>query len=128
MELDTSGSVAILRDGAWPETDHVVWDGLSPFTQGYVEALFSSLVRTGVWGSWPMLRHPILLGSIEVGFSDFAPETLARIIADCEGPRHFTDENELAAGRNFWNRRQAGDSPFRPLIVQMGDDGKVRFA
>ena len=42
--LDTSGEVTILRPNFWGDGDRVVrWSDLSPFAQGYVEALFASL-------------------------------------------------------------------------------------
>lgn len=63
--LDTAGRVdqpGLLRA--------LIWGDLDAFTQGYVEALF--FTSTGDDGE-----------PLEQGFSDLAPETLARIIADC---------------------------------------------
>lgn len=74
-------------------------------------------------------RHPL-------AFSELAPETLARIIADCEAwRREFagrtaeTSADRPNMGGEFWRIRQEGKrSTFPPLTVQLGDDGKVRFA
>lgn len=69
-----------------------------------------------------------------LGFSDLAPEALARIIADCEAcPPIYRAEwpDMAAAGRRFWLDRQADILSILsvpPLTVQLGDDGKVRFA
>lgn len=127
------------------------WDDLSPFTQGYVEALFATFSTEfqKEWGA----------SNLQVRFSDLAPETLARIIADCEvfedancdplnDAEFATDDRQgpTEAGAAFWLDRQGGaafeadwpepyggaltraSKPFPPLTVQLGDDGKVRFA
>lgn len=163
MKFDTSGSV-----------NGTAWSDISPFAQGYVEAMFASLrpdfyrIKAGVkpYGGKRLkvayrmfdpdggpLRE--VTGYVHVsaskiataqrlyraeelelpGFADLAPETLARIIADCEEWRS-TDRDVYSndwesAGRGFWAMRQSevGEVPaFPPLTVQLGDDGKVRFA
>lgn len=115
--LDTSGYVQCPAPDQKPNetTGCWFWSDLSPFTQGYIEELLRSI---GV-----------------DRFDALAPETLARIIRDCEQGvdlpfmlgRAF-NPNE-AGGRCFWADRQAGYyASFQPLTVQLGDDGKVRFA
>lgn len=114
FQLDTSGRVIIEVSEAF-ET-YYEWSDLSPFTQGYIEALFEERFQFGG------------------GFSDLAPETLARIIADCESarPRYVIPgyPGGPESGRTFWIDRQSPEHihGFPPLTVQLGDDGKVRFA
>lgn len=126
FQLDTSGAVTLTGfDNGKPLV--VEWRDLSPFTQGYIEAAFRFMhdylgLRAGRYAP--------------LAFSDLAPETLARIIADCEvWISGFVGRTRLAApdradmGCEFWRIRQAGRrSTFPPLTVQLGDDGKVRFA
>lgn len=76
---------------------------LSYFAQGYIEALF--FTNEG--------NEDGELGS--AGFCDMAPETVARIVADCEafqracGPlleeAYERDYAEIQAGRDFWFTR-----------------------
>lgn len=118
-KLSAEQSGAAIR----PKPQCPSWYSLSPFTQGYVEAVFASENDPAVGG-----------------FSDLAPETLARIIADCEEFAVFArklNQKEVTAfvstfhwGATFWNYRQADRWPnaFPPLTVELGDDGKVRFA
>jgi hypothetical protein len=81
------------------------WSDLDSFTQGYVEALF--FTSQGDDGE-----------AFAEGFADLAPETLARIIADCaafqEGSAWLRAVNaakgydfpgEADAGRDFWFTR-----------------------
>lgn len=123
FQLDTSGAVAA-TEAHDPAGLSLIWhwDDLSPFVQGYVGAVLRAAdVTPGV----PHDRY--------VAFSDLAPETLARIIADCEGlqsrlPR-WTERGD--AGSVFWSERQDGQwigYGFPPLTIQLGDDGKVKFA
>lgn len=130
FQLDTSGKVSMVDlepKMAWGDRDdQISWSGLSPFTQGYIEALLSDAL-------------PLFNIATPSAFSDLAPETLARIIADCEAftvanmADGFADEQ---AGRDFWSARADGwhdtlgmiDGDCPPLTVQLGDDGKVRFA
>lgn len=108
------------------------WSDLSPFVQGYVEALFASEAD-----ALDAMEPDAGLGRREglwLGFSDLAPETLARIIADCEAitqdGREFSAACSLSyEGATFWANRAAGEyADLRPLTVQLGDDGKVRLA
>lgn len=164
FQLDTSGLVDA-DDGGHIAVGGQLYLGvgrgiLSPFTQGYIEALFADLpVRSCGWCKTPAdeaaaktrcRRHPQCTKSVRQErarlyakrFSDLAPEALARIIADCEAylstaRRAVSDDAKW--GRNFWRLRQAGGygaeraggfrkGRFPPLTVQLGDDGKVRFA
>lgn len=114
-KFDTSGSVS-----------GTVWSDLSPFAQGYVEALMTD----------PTIGHRIY--GLGRAFRYLAPETLSRIIADCEGyQRRHADligisvhpEGLPRLGRLFWINRQNGSVASMPsLTVQLGEDGKVVFA
>jgi hypothetical protein len=110
--LDTFGVVSVdtrVSEGRAPGTSHPVvitaWRDLDAFTQGYVEAMF--FTSTGDDGE-----------AFAEGFADLAPETLARIIADCakfqEGSAWLRAVNaakgydfpgEADAGRDFWFTR-----------------------
>lgn len=132
FQLDTTGTVGPYRSTDLVSTYALSWSDLDAFTQGYVEALLrfaSTLSETGRhWG---------------VAFSDLAPETLARIIADCERyASKFNPSPNLSAGADFWRHRQSKASHFvdgetcrglksmgfPPLTVMLSADGKVRFA
>lgn len=128
--LDTSGAVYLPIAGI-AGTNKVAWSDLSPFAQGYIEALFASVA--GAFDEGRVWRRP-------VAFRDLAPETLACIIADCEafqkpaiGAADWIVFNR-ATGGDFWRDRQAhqltahSTRQFPPLTVTLGDDGKVRFA
>lgn len=121
FQLDTAGEI-ITEDA----TAHR-WGALDAFTQGYIEALFG-WARENVDLETARWRD-------NLGFSDLAPETLARIMADCEkrkaaiGPAFKT----VWLGREFWEMRQraafaGGTSDWPPLTAQLGDDGKVRLS
>ena len=141
MQMDTTGSVS-----------EKLWEDLSPFAQGYIEALaadnFARIAampsdndETGHCKHCGRDNRGEGLEGIEPGpcsddcprqeirFSDLAPETLARIITDCE---RFAKMHPTAAatvgGKGAWTERQSGGFPrFPPLTVRLGDDGKVRF-
>ncbi len=121
FQLETSGAVQMPEPfekygrGFWD------WSDLSPFVQGYVEALLRHLNRD-------------LLVDGEVPFGRIAPETLARIMEDCETiQRMFSNFSEvfpINPGREFYIRRQRGNyrsHGFPPLTVSLNDDGKVVF-
>lgn len=138
FKLDTSGTVeTLISFGAAHRHFMATWEKLSPFAQGYIEAAFASIPAVAHGGGFRAR------GYNEAGFRDLAPETLARIIADCERRlRHFPSHGETNPyfgvsphkqltdkGARFWADRQAGlCANFPPLTVQLGDDGKVRFA
>ena len=133
FEVDTTGTV-ICKASVFPVGEQhmiVKWSDLTPFMQGYVEAMLQP--------------HEALHYSLTdrfAGFSDLAPETLARIIADCEayqaahhsalegldGPRR-PDSTHQKDGAMFWHwRNKPGAISYSPLTVTLGDDGKIRFA
>lgn len=152
FQLDTSG--AVIGAVSWNSQEgqlarhreimhrrphgETIWSDLSPFTQGYIEALFASLPGLDQQGRM-IPRHPdVAHGGVHVmGFSDLAPETLARIIADCASFENIAggvgQKTGLTEGRRFWEGQQRGMSgalgaAFPPQTVQLGDDGKVKFA
>jgi hypothetical protein len=128
FQFDTSGEVGPMP-GPYRELgrDFVSWSDLSPFEQGYVEAMFSApIMVSGPDGDEP-LRHP--------AFSDLAPETLARIREDCAKLKpymgRFLYVNTKSDGALFWNNRKGPGAlrhfgySFPPLTPYIGDDGKV---
>lgn len=120
FKLDTSGLVQCPAPDQKPNetTGCWFWTDLSIFAQGYIEALFDDLPHG------PRLIHPLHGGGVFVRFSDLAPETLARIITDC-AVKTASLACPLTAedGRVFWRKFGAKSS-----TVQLGEDGKVRFA
>lgn len=135
FQLDTIGYVLMGIRKMVQGTNQLRFSDLSPFTQGYIEALFAS--------SWRETGTAIYYAEDQrewrdARFSDIAPEALTRIIADCEAfqasPAHDHGGDRKAKGAALWKARNAvpdlGTSRYRfpPLTVQLGDDGKVRFA
>jgi hypothetical protein len=143
--LDTSGVVFAPASDieAWPgyglhgegsgkHRRGTSWSDLSPFVQGYVEAMFAD--QTEVWFDRPSLSSGT--GVIRyVGFSDLAPETLALILLDCEAWLRERDDwygavrhnwRTAEKGEDFWGSRNGGAwTNFPPLTPYLGDDGKV---
>lgn len=132
-DLDTTGTVysvpgALARQGTIKPVD-LDWCDLNAFTQGYISALFETsahdLTAEGDAKGLPYREA--------FAFSDLAPETLARIIADCDDNTrnmidHVSDDRKRHAGGQFWSMRQgARAGRFPPLTVQLGDEGKVIF-
>lgn len=129
--LDTSGAVEgfapAFEDIAAGRGESVAWHDLSPFVQGYIEALFFTNEGDGTpgegdeFGLWREVEPG--LWSADFGFSDLAPEALAAILADCqaftesEAFRAFeawrdddaseetTPADDAQAGRDFWFTR-----------------------
>jgi|GEM_PF-1780737 len=138
FKLDTSGEVTPTPDTSRGFTHGMAtqWGDLSPFTQGYIEALFAENEPNGSLDTSDRFDLPHGRGGVcrEAGFSDLAPETLARIITDCEAARRRLDSDDAEdAGAVFWRLRQEGHYVgglinFPPLTVQLGDDGLIRFA
>lgn len=126
FQLDTSGTVPF----AGGTLGVISWEGVGQragaFTQGYIEALLAN-------GCEPVGRRAAYHPSVKtLAFADLAPETIARVIADCRAVlsrwSEITPTPEM--GAEFWTRRQSGylrPLGFPPLTVQLGDDGKVRF-
>lgn len=134
FQLDTTGHVQgwVPPHGdrhGYDGPNRISWSDLDAFTQGYVEAMLRDrYLRDKIGGAIATLRTPDL--DVEPhAFRDLAPETLARIIADCERTESEPTTGEMRAeGAAFWKLRNACDYVgFPPLTVQLGEDGKVRF-
>lgn len=132
FQLDTSGAVAMGSEhGPQYAGINLVWSDLTPFAQGFVEALFAphNHGRSG--------RSVMTVGGRQAAFRDLAPETLARIIAVRDRVANYEIFSILASGWDnpqlgalVWAEQQRGayfDKGFPPLTVTLGDDGKVRF-
>lgn len=121
FQLDTSGVVWITTPGS--TAYNLTWDRLSPFTQGYIEALLRDLHESGV----RVGRYA------PVAFSDLAPATLAWIMDDCgKWQREWSPSGNLTSheqGVYLWNLRQADKGSrgigFPPLTPYLGNDGKI---
>lgn len=126
FQLDTSGFV---QDWVPPHGERagyagpnrVGWTDLDPFTQGYVEAALTGVETDEI----------VPVGYRPAGFSDLAPETLARIIENCAKAQTYRQHQAgftpaARHGRFFWADRQRNcQGGFPPLTVSLGDDGKV---
>lgn len=125
FQLDTSGVVE-WRPTFERQAMVWAWTDLSPFKQGYVEALFASLPRELI-AEWSDRVLPL----VYPGFRHLAPEALALILKDCAGyapaePRAYNEDSLRQMGRAFWVLRARGVLPaFPPLAVYLDDDGKV---
>jgi hypothetical protein len=118
--FDTSGAVArpLTEDGhadGW-----LYWSDLSPFEQGYVGAIFADFSEA--------FQREYGNSTLQLRFSDLAPETLDLIRRDCaafgfEQPRRASEH-----GGMFWEARNNGSyHGFPPLTPYLDDDGKVRL-
>jgi hypothetical protein len=121
FQLDTSGTIRLVPAKSDPDGPIYRWSDLSPFAQGYIEALFADTVARIQSGQMAPMEGPRRWPD----FSDLDPEALARIIADCEAagpaePRAYTADALRRMGAEQWKRST--------LTIQLGDDGKVRFA
>lgn len=122
--LNRTGSVGTVtsapQGGSYCQT--IWWNNLNAFSRGYIEALFASICPEED-GSRPILQ---------ASFSDIAPETLARIIADCAAFPSWSGrcDHSSHGGEVFFAQRQRGQWPdsFPPLTITLGDNGKVRAA
>jgi hypothetical protein len=125
FQLDTSGEVVGLSADGLRIAKR--WSDLSPFVQGYVDALLEACWRR----EYGVAAANDRCFGWKAAFSDLAPETLARIIEDCDAyPLLFPSQGPATAylGACFWADRQAGRCPnFPPLTVSLNDDGKVVF-
>lgn len=116
--LDTSGVVQFRDDHG--ELMTYRWSDLTPFVQGYIEALFFDPASDAeLWQA---------KGGI-LGFDRLAPETLARILKDCEemvrNSRGYLKTADQ--GREAWVWRQDGVLIFPPLTPILSEDGLIRF-
>jgi hypothetical protein len=123
--LDTSGEVQF-RD-SHGELMSYRWIELTPFVQGYIEALFAEI------SEWATHTYDEAAGAqVPLGFRHLAPEALAAILTDCEAmlsSLHISESRD--SGRNAWDARQTGwktwgTTPrkrFPPLTPTLGEDG-----
>jgi hypothetical protein len=134
FKFDTSGVIYVPSHHGG--TVRFGWGGLTPFEQGYVEAMFAEwwsglekdrllLSKANVVGT---NDHVAGLQRIQGAcrFSDLAPETLARIREDC-GRYKMERLQAREDGARFWAVRNdsTGCEGFPPLTPYLGDDGKV---
>lgn len=122
-----------------------VYHNLDSFTQGYIQAMFFTDTGTGDDEDLE-----------DANFTELAPDTLAKVIADCERFQrvtvglflHMNPEMEMEAGRDFWFTRNghgvgfwdgdwsedvaetltATSKTFRSLDLYRGDDGQLYLA
>lgn len=124
--LDTSGEVELWPRAPDGDRRHVRhWMDLSPFAQGYVEAIFASLPK---WRGRPSVEAPSPPRAAKVvGFSHLSPEALALILRDCEATDFSWNGRRCThAGKLFWKTRQDGKSAaFPPVTISLSDAGKV---
>lgn len=129
--LDTSGAVLIdtggRSTGGPPTYAGVRWSDLSPFAQGYVEAMFMNLSTEPAEHFFDDDYGVIEAMPMRFGFSDLAPESLAMILRDCERfAELFGEWPNHGHGKHFWIGRQRNKHPhFPPLVPYLSDDGKV---
>lgn len=134
--LDTSGVVrACAQLGSTVHCRNWDWSDLTPFAQGYVEAMFA---EQRSWNGRPVLPVPAPEGSspsqvVEVGFSDLAPEALALILEDCDRwlRLYAATPSDAANGARFWELRNlqlVTRHDFPPLRAHLGGDGKVALS
>lgn len=128
FQLNTSGEIWVDLHRPGPPV-LTSWCDLTPFAQGYVEAMLGSRVAV----KSPVDGRPLVLG-----FRHLAPATLARIIEDCEAQQclmrsmqkldGMPDDLWREAGRRWWPARQlGGDNDFPPLTPYLADDGLIYF-
>lgn len=126
FNLDTSGGVFNVPDAGI--AGEVWWPDLSPFAQGYVEAMLEGAADD--LADERMALNPWDDARLSIGFSDLAPETLALILRDCEA--RYAElvpamRRQRRNGREFYEQRQRGTWPerFPPPTPYLGEDGKV---
>ncbi len=132
FQLDTSGSILLQpsADAPW-ETPAITWTDLSPFVQGYIEAV----CRSG--GGY----NPATGNNEPWDFRQLAPETLERTMSDCALRMSRAGiVNQSSAGAAFWAARQGKfrkqgypayftlPEVFPPLILSLNEAGKVVFS
>lgn len=127
--LDTRGGVIVPGEGL-----DTFWrfDSLTPFAQGYVEAMFASSDLPLAWDE----VSPGCVAERDAGFRHLAPASLSRIIGDCEAMLEVMRAAGSAfpetpkEGRIAWDDRQADNwigHTFPPLTVSLGEDGLIYF-
>lgn len=121
--LDTSGIVPVPVTGQDGYAKRITWPDLDAFTQGSGEAMARDLYKRLLSeGSTPEDAAKA------VAFHNWAPGTLARIIATSDLALGLGAPNTVEAGARHWAIEQANSvSPFPPLVLYLGDDGKVHL-
>ena len=126
FQFDTSGDVW-LPEASGPQWERgVTWKHLTPFAQGYVTAMARE-----AWEGLDQNQKDRLDHFGPIAFSDFAPETLARGMRDCEAWRaEFVGETRETSGQRadmgaeFWRIRQEGKRrTYPPLSLVIAEDG-----
>jgi hypothetical protein len=135
FQFDTSSYVRMVpSDVKSTPKDYLRWPDLSPFEQGYVEAMFAEVHHNYHWATGDFGAPDDY--SAGPAFRHLAPETLARIRKDCAaiGPysasKFYADSQRQ--GAHFWFDRnhvaEHGEHYFAklpPLAPYLGNDGKV---
>lgn len=124
--LDTSGVVPF--DGG--TLGLISWEGVGqrggPFAQGYIEALFASIVSGETRLHGDLSKIPDVWA-----FDHLARETLARIIEDCAAycqinPQPKNADHAKVDGQQLWISHQRGDYA-SPRSASLSAAGKVVF-
>jgi len=113
----------------------VAFDHLDEFTRGYIEALFFTEEAPGVDSEeFETPEYQAADGSIpgDVGFSELAPDALAKIMRDCAAFQaaaapllalaYERDYSEEQAGRDFWLTRNGHGAGFWDRDALAADD------
>jgi hypothetical protein len=133
--FDTSGYVDWRGVQPFAHLNHVAWSDLSPFEQGYVEAMLSGAVLAT---TAQLVSRGRDADFKRFGFSDLDPSALAMIMEDCARFRSGLGKTWIDrpdSGAEFWSRRQKRYWPgrfgyreimaFPALTVFLNDAGKV---
>lgn len=141
--LDTSGAVGPVP--GYPNSGPVehgckfIWRDLTPFQQGYVEALFTTSQhiapngqRVTATNTATGVARPVMLAEA-FGFRDLSSEAVALILRDCEAALRDAAcgySNTVEFGAMFWKDRQQNqlngmEPKFPPLTPYLNDEGKV---
>lgn len=111
--FDTSGTV-----------NGLTFDALPGFAQGYLEA-----AAREAWTALDQTQRDRLDHFGPIAFSDFAPDTVKRALADC-GRASTPSLCHVSDGRRFWERRQDGTAgpDFPPLTLSIvAEDGLLHM-
>lgn len=137
VTIDTSGAIQ-LTNTKWVHI--VTWPDLSPFVQGYVEALMQCI-------EWPDPSEGYGPSSSVVHFDWLAPEALALILRDCEalqaanrrvrggvdiskrefGAALWATRSDKHTGRFFHIDTDEAAKAFPRLTPHLSDDGKLHL-
>jgi len=134
--LNTSGAVALPHRNEADQTFvSTLWSDLSPFAQGYIEALLRDVraaLHCGRLAGRDRIHYPAYHPR---AFSDLAPEALVLILKDCAAFTTYAREvcavdyeRSKSDGEWFWHARQKlewMDSGYPRLAPYLREDGKV---